>query len=908
MTPADFLGRARREALRYGSDPWVFVRELLQNARDAGAHAVTITAVETHGTARLVFADDGRGMDFEHARRYLFALYASSKERERGAAGRFGVGFWSLLRWEPARIAVRSWPQRGEPWGIELDGALTEAVRLPPPAAGRRHGTEIVLERPAGDGDLARRVRDAAWQSARYACRRDQPARPLAIRVNGAAVMAPFELPAPMVRFHRGRTRGVVGLGAEARVELFAQGLRVRAASALEDLLSPEGSSAQTRVRFPALADGVAPQAILDGFDFEPLLARADVRETAGLRRLVALAQRELQRLIERQLDAVRPPSFRERLRTRLGAALALLAIAAGAAVVAERRLPRDTAPLAATASRADSAAPSAVTPAHAPHAAAPYTDLGRRYEGPRTDTLPESPTALALRYEPADRAAFFAALLLDRPFERPSLLIDDGAYAGPACTSGCVAVDVRIADGPGPLRLPVPTGHRVDPASARVDGRPIDVRVSTAGEPYVMLDEAVEARLQYRTGPAADPVTVEARRPPAPSARLAGIVARLRGLAPAARVAAAEEWVRATVPYSTSAEVAARYRAAERADPLARALDIGAGDCDVENALLVTVLRASGVRARMAVGWIGRDGHAVVPLHAWAEVQDVDGVWRIADASVPIDAGPLPSAAPPPPPGPVFAVPPTPEKLSGRDYRMSLFLGTCVGLALVTRGFLRRRTRREVSVAPRQDLVALVRGALQRPETFRHAPALYTRRLLPAIGGRTVSLADASEEANERRLFRSAAGSPLARRAAADGVLVLDAAHGESAAAAAALGAVDLDEWDAFLLRSRETPLLAAVDRRLRRLGQPWSVRAVPGIGSATLLDLPAAGGVQRIVVFDADEPWLTAAERRAAAAPAEAILAVVDRVAEHVRADDAERRRVLPELARAAVREVAR
>src|SRR5581483_499727 len=98
MPVGDFLDRARREALRYGVDPWVFIRELLQNARDAGATTVEITTSETEGTARVVAHDDGQGMTFEHARRYLFSLYASSKEGDREAAGRFGVGFWSVLR------------------------------------------------------------------------------------------------------------------------------------------------------------------------------------------------------------------------------------------------------------------------------------------------------------------------------------------------------------------------------------------------------------------------------------------------------------------------------------------------------------------------------------------------------------------------------------------------------------------------------------------------------------------------------------------------------------------------------------------------------------------------------------------------------------------------------------------
>ena len=79
-------------------------------------------------------------------------------------------------------------------------------------------------------------------------------------------------------------------------------------------------------MRFPTLADGIAPQAILDGEDLEPLLARADVRANRALRRLVALAQAELRRLIERQLEAVRP---RSRVKLVARAALATLVVAA---------------------------------------------------------------------------------------------------------------------------------------------------------------------------------------------------------------------------------------------------------------------------------------------------------------------------------------------------------------------------------------------------------------------------------------------------------------------------------------------------------------------------------------------------------------------------------------------------
>jgi hypothetical protein len=92
---AAFLARARQEADRYGPDPWVCIRELLQNARDAGATQVVFEVETGPDGSRLVCRDDGEGMSFEDARRYLFTLYASSKTGARGQAGRFGVGFWS---------------------------------------------------------------------------------------------------------------------------------------------------------------------------------------------------------------------------------------------------------------------------------------------------------------------------------------------------------------------------------------------------------------------------------------------------------------------------------------------------------------------------------------------------------------------------------------------------------------------------------------------------------------------------------------------------------------------------------------------------------------------------------------------------------------------------------------------
>ena len=98
-------------------------------------------------------------------------------------------------------------------------------------------------------------------------------------------------------------------------MELFSRGLRVRSAACLEDLLSPAGRhSSWMRVQFPELPGGLAPQALLESPDLEVMLSRSDARDTRALGRLVRLAQRELERLIERQLAAARPLPWRSRL------------------------------------------------------------------------------------------------------------------------------------------------------------------------------------------------------------------------------------------------------------------------------------------------------------------------------------------------------------------------------------------------------------------------------------------------------------------------------------------------------------------------------------------------------------------------------------------------------------------
>jgi hypothetical protein len=646
----DFRERARVEADRYGPDPWIFVRELLQNARDAGATRVVIEVEEADGSTRIRCRDDGEGMSYEHARRYLFSLYASSKEDRADQVGRFGVGFWSILRFEPEHIVIRSCARSGGGgWQVVLDGALQSAERE---GVDMTPGTEVILERPASDGADDRRVFEAAHQNARFLGLRDAPETPLPITVNGRLVNAEFRLAPPSASFRRGHVRGVVGLGNAPRVELFSRGLRVRSAACLDDLLSTSGHTGHSRVRFPELPGGLAPQALLESDGLDLLLSRSDARDTRTLRRLVKLGQSELRHLVERQLANIRPPGVGERIaglirrlagesawwRALLGAMTGALLALLIAQVLWPSSPPRARAELGTSAGPPDRTV---------------YGDLRKRYHGPQVSELdPSAAEPLALRYQPRAARPYFAAVIIEDVTgeARTTAPLTDQRYPGQVCVRGCLTVELPIA-GSTELPLPIPSGHRLDVDSiefepaARTDliaavadevGMlgPERIMLSRAGEAILLLDWPVVGILRYQTGPGYA-ISVPERGDALPSA-LRREAQALRGLEPEARVEAAIDLVRARVRYETSPTVAVQHQRASSAgkDFVTRTLEIGAGDCDVQNGLLVAILHAAAIDARLAVGWVGHQGGVSAWLHAWVEYLDDEGRWQVADAT----------------------------------------------------------------------------------------------------------------------------------------------------------------------------------------------------------------------------------------------------------------------------------
>ncbi len=884
-----FRLRASAEAERYGGDRWVFLRELIQNSRDAGATRVEISTEAEDGIDRIRVTDDGSGMSLEHARRYLFRLYSSSKEGT-GTAGRFGIGFWSVLRFGPGAVQICSRPGSGEAgWGLRLSGDLEELEAVP---CAVDSGTEVVLERPSGDGDLGRRVTEAVHRDARFTRRRDATGRPLEVRVDGRLISAPMTLPPPCLEFKGRGLRGVVALGDEARVELFAHGLKVRTAAVLDDLLAADAPAART-----AATDALHPQVLLDSERLRPLLARSDARDDRELRRLVERALRELDRLVTAQLDAVAPRSPARRLLDRWRGlvgrpwwlAAAGLAAVAAAVVLAVTITPRavDTTPEAGQAAAAATSRS--------------YRDLASSYRGPAATVLESEQRAVDVLYRPPEARPLLGALRVvgigpgGRPLlARPGRPVDDGA----PCREACLELEVRLDAGPGLLRLPLATGHVLDVGSVSLDPA-VDHEVwGPLDRPAIRLSAPTRGVLRYRSGPGSADVGEIGRWPDVHGPAFE------RGMSEDAVVEAAVGWVRDRIPYDPGTEAARRLEAMtfSGVDPLRAALEVGAGDCDVQNTVLAAVLAAAGLDSRLAVGFVGEEGRALPGLHAWAEYRGGGGRWRAADASAaplaphPVAADVVPRVRVGPPSS--AAAPPEPILPVSR----LLPVAAAAALAAVAAGLagllLLRRPRRRIRTDGGVEVADLVRGLVEHPGSYGASTTLRTRPVVPLVGGGAVSVRRAAWLAGRGRLFVATRRGELARRAARHGVVV-DGGLDTGRVVGEAFAAIDLDRWQRQLDEGEPSTWSAAAERLLQSWQSGWIVREARGLDQPVrVLDL----GRRRERVALVDEAGGVA--RRAAAVSARLGALIVAEAVAHV-AEPAGRRRarVVSRLARSAL-----
>jgi hypothetical protein len=779
----------------YGKDPWFFIRELAQNSRDAGAASIHVTVKYTPGKEEvLIFEDDGMGMSYDHAVRYLFRLYASSKTREKYAAGMFGIGFWTVLKFEPASIVIQS-RCKNKSWGVRVDSELNT---IDVPGDMPHTGTRITLTRPpqeTSERRLARKTEEALRRYCLYLRRNNRSADPLPVYFSGQNITRPMKLPGPVsLNFKKGSVEGAVGLGPRPGVHLYARGLPVFEGNTLDELshIPPAGGGRGRKRKELDVAQGLAPVFLLNGNHLEVNISRRRVIDNRNLEKVRKIAEQALGEMVELAADCVSPRGLPRQFTDMIKRALSSVSRSFFKTLVISLLLILPLEVFLLTSFLGNSARKNS--------SALLSIQVEKAYYPGATVRKPGAGKPLTLSYSPAgdvmfklftaDRYTVEAGFM--RAVDRDGEKAESAPFPPVRCSSGGIDVQLEIP-GPGRIFLPqavqpgtTPTSanwYAVDPSSITINKNPAppgSARFYSSGEAVAGIPAG--GVIRYRCCPVgkAPGLTPEKRRR---LTRLPGdlglpgeieqeLAALRQSAAPVRqKVEKALELTTTLLKYDVSTETVNKYknaRSEKQRDWFRSVTAIGTGDCDILNGLTTLFLRKMDVPARLVIGALGENGKILPGLHAWVEYFDHRDRQNIVDAT--LLASPLNNGAAGKQPGRGRRTA-LEEKLNLSRQSVVYFLAAVIVFLLfiffVVLVRLKRSSRSfqpEVLTQVREDLAGMVLHDLLHPGAWGREQGIRNFKLIPTIDGKLVSLRQALKMAEKQRLFTVTRRNPLAR------------------------------------------------------------------------------------------------------------------------------------------------
>jgi hypothetical protein len=205
---------ALEELVNQFADPMSFLRELVQNALDAGSSEVEISVSWQGGdvgvgVAITLVEDWGVGMTKEVIETRLTRLFSSDKDGDKTKIGKFGIGFVSVFAIDPDAVCVDT-SRDGQSWRVLFDAQRRfSLLRLDEPIDGTKVRILKSMDRSGYDA-FVRRAREVV----EYWCRHTAGE----IRFDGDLINRPLDLEAPCRVVHDdGFSRIVVGHPCDGR-------------------------------------------------------------------------------------------------------------------------------------------------------------------------------------------------------------------------------------------------------------------------------------------------------------------------------------------------------------------------------------------------------------------------------------------------------------------------------------------------------------------------------------------------------------------------------------------------------------------------------------------------------------------------------------------------------------------
>ncbi|MCP4155840.1 MAG: hypothetical protein GY757_49405, partial [bacterium] len=234
---------------------------------------------------------------------YLFRLYASSKTNDKSSAGMFGIGFWTIFKFNPHKIIIES-SFKNEKWAVSLDDALNSSTTV---CSLSKNGTRISLIRNARESSESTFVK-AVESGLRHYCshlrKNTRSAGPLPVVFAGKNINRPMSLPGPVrMGFKEGPVEGVVGLADVPHVQLYARGLPLWEGTSLEELSHTPPENSKKR----EFARGLAPVFIINSNNLKVNISRRQAIDNRALKKVRDSAEYALTQLVEMAADSVSP-------------------------------------------------------------------------------------------------------------------------------------------------------------------------------------------------------------------------------------------------------------------------------------------------------------------------------------------------------------------------------------------------------------------------------------------------------------------------------------------------------------------------------------------------------------------------------------------------------------------------
>jgi hypothetical protein len=234
LTTNEAVHDAIHQMVRQFADPMAWLRELVQNALDAGATGIMVhldfqaDPGGDRGTLLASVTDDGHGMDQDTVERCLVVLFRSSKDRDPTKIGKFGVGFFSVFGAGPSLVTVDT-GRVGDPESLRLTFRpdFTYELEAVPP----RRGTAVTLTLPLAASEAAAFAARAHAALARWC---PHVAAPLRLRTDGvpggdrdARIDRPFDIDGAITLTHRVDARTALALAVDpvASVAFYNRGI-----------------------------------------------------------------------------------------------------------------------------------------------------------------------------------------------------------------------------------------------------------------------------------------------------------------------------------------------------------------------------------------------------------------------------------------------------------------------------------------------------------------------------------------------------------------------------------------------------------------------------------------------------------------------------------------------------------